>query len=314
MATHNASLPNHALNQNTDTSASSPQRFWIIASLLAVYIIWGTTYLAAHIALESFPPYLLMGIRFVIAGTILLTILVVSGSPLPTLRQARNAGIIGGLILVGGTGSVALAQERAISSGLAATLVATVPLWTLIFNLFLKKTPSRMDWIGVGLGITGVALLTFEGNLQANPIGVLIIMFAAACWSFGSVLSGYMDLPKGMMLNAVQMLLAGVIFLVFSGLRGETMHHDPTSSTLLALIYLISFGSLLGMSAYMYLLSNVSALLATSYTFVNPVIALFLGVVLGGEVLTGSALLALPLILMGVGFVAYGKVKPAKAK
>ncbi|NJN36145.1 MAG: EamA family transporter [Nitrospiraceae bacterium] len=225
--------------------------------------------------------------------------------PLPTRLQWRNAALIGGLILVGGTGSVALAQERAVSSGLAATLVATVPLWTMIFNLYWREKPNRWEWLGVGLGICGVALLTLEDNLQSNPIGILMILFAAACWAFGSVLRPHLEMPKGMMANAAQMLLAGLMFFAFSFLRGEAMLAAPTSETLLALLYLITFGSLAAMTAYMYLLSNVSSLLATSYTFVNPAIALFLGVILGGEILTGSAFIALPLILMGVGFVAY---------
>ena len=304
MTTQPMSLPTHAAD-STEATAQSQKGFWVIVSLLTVYIVWGTTYLAVHFALASFPPYLLLGIRFVIAGLILLGVLVAAGSPLPTFKQWRNAGIVGAFILVGGTGSVVLGQERSVSSGLAATLVATVPIWTMIFNLYWGKRPTRWEWLGVGLGICGVALLTMEGNLQSNPIGVLIILFAAASWAFGSVLSPHLDMPKGLMANATEMLLAGLMFLVFSVLRGESMVAEPNVQTLLALTYLITFGSLAGMSAYIYLLGNVSSLLATSYTFVNPAIALFLGVILGGEVITGSAFLALPLILAGVGFVAY---------
>jgi drug/metabolite transporter (DMT)-like permease len=304
MTTQPMSMTTHAAD-STEATPQSRKGFWVIVSLLTVYIVWGTTYLAVHIALASFPPYLLLGIRFTIAGTLLLGILLASGSPMPTLRQWRNAGIIGAFILVGGTGSVVLGQERSVSSGLAATLVATVPIWTMIFNFYWGKRPTRWEWLGVGLGIAGVAFLTMEGNLQSNPIGVLIILFAAASWAFGSVLSPHLDIPKGIMANAAEMLVAGLLFLVFSVLRGESMVAAPTTSTLLALAYLITFGSLAGMSAYIYLLGNVSSLLATSYTFVNPAIALFLGVALGGEVLTGSAFLALPLILAGVGFVAY---------
>jgi len=311
MTAQNIRIPAAAVESTADTRLHNQKRFWVILSLLTVYIVWGTTYLASHIALESFPPYLLMGTRFITAGTILFALLLATGTKLPTRRQWRNAAIIGTFILVGGTGSVALAQG-AISSGLAATLVATVPLWTLIFNLFWKKIPSRTDWIGVGLGISGVALLTREGNLQANPLGVLIILFAAANWAFGSVLSSHLDMPKGIMMNAAQMMCAGGGFFIVSALRGEAMLHTPTSSTLLALTYLITFGSLAAMSAYVYLLNNVSALLATSYTFVNPAIALMLGSVLAGEKLTGSAFVALPLILLGVGFVAYRRSSAAK--
>src|SRR5687768_5968793 len=170
MTTQPMSMPAHTVE--TTETAPSRKGFWVIVSLLTIYIVWGTTYLAVSFALASFPPYLLLGIRFVIAGLILLGILMAAGSPLPTRIQWRNAAIVGAFILVGGTGSVVLAQERAVSSGLAATLVATVPIWTMIFNLFWKKKPTIWEWVGVGLGIFGVALLTMEGNLQSNPIGV----------------------------------------------------------------------------------------------------------------------------------------------
>jgi drug/metabolite transporter (DMT)-like permease len=309
MTTH--SLSTIAAEQPIETHGRTRQNIWIPICLLTLYIVWGTTYLASHVAMESLPPYLLMGTRFVIAGAILLIALLLTGAPIPTLRQWLNSALVGGLILVGGTGSVALGQG-VISSGLAATLVATVPLWTLLFNMYWKK-PTRMEWIGVGLGITGVAVLTLEGNLQANPLGVLIILFAAASWSFGSVMSSHVDLPKGLMGNAAQMLMAGIIFFVFSTLRQEHMIHAPTQETLFALAYLVVFGAVAGMSAYMYLLSHVSPLLATSYTFVNPVIALFLGSLLAGEMLTGSVFLAVPLILLGVFFVGYRKMA-GKAK
>ncbi len=289
--------------------APNRSQFWIIVSLLTVYIVWGTTYLAADFALQSFPAYLLMGIRFIISGIVLFAILRLSGAPMPTRRQWRNSAIIGALLLVGGTGSVALAQER-ISSGLAATLVATAPLWTLVFRLLWKNQPSRREWFGAGLGIVGVGLLTMEGNLQANPIGVIIVLLAAASWAFGSVLNGHLDTPGGAMCNATQMLSAGLLLFVFGLLRGETISGPPSTASLLALGYLIVFGALGAMTAYMYLLDHVSPSLANSYSFVNPAIALLLGVVIGGETLTGSAFIALPVILLGVSFIAS---RPASA-
>ncbi len=287
-------------------SAKRKPNLWVIVCLLTIYIVWGTTYLASDFALASFPAYLLMGIRFVIAGVILFTFLRLRGTPMPTRLQWRNSAIIGGLLLIGGTGSVALAQER-ISSGLAATLVATAPLWTLVFNLIWKNAPTRREWIGAGIGIVGVALLTLEGNLQANPVGVIIVLCAAASWAFGSVLNAHLETPGGAMCNATQMLTAGVGLLVFGLLRGEAITAPPTTPGLLGLLYLIVFGALIGMSAYMYLLNHAPPTLANSYSFVNPAIALLLGVVIAGETITGSALIALPIILIGVGFIAYRK-------
>lgn len=289
------------------------KRLLIILSLLAVYIIWGTTYLGIRYALESFPPYLLMGIRFVVAGAALFVFLWARGAAMPTLRQWRSAAIVGTLLLAGGMGSVALAEEMSISSGLAAALVAATPLWAMIFSMIWRVFPTRTDWIGVLIGIAGVAILTLEGNLQANPVGVGLVIFATMCWSLGSVWMKRLDMPKGAMSNAAEMLVGGSILLLVGLLRGERIVEAPTMSALLAMIYLITLGSLVTLTAYSYLLKNVSPALATSYSFVNPAIALLLGVWLGGELLTGSALVALPVILVGVGVVLRGQGRKASS-
>lgn len=314
-------VPNAATQAVTSNLPSTPltvvgershQRTSIIVALLIVYIVWGTTYLGIRYALESFPPYLLMGIRFTVAGGGLLAFMRLRGSPLPTLKQWRSALIIGGLLLVGGMGSVAMA-EQSVSSGLAATLVTTAPLWTMLIGLFWGDRPRRTEWIGVVLGVVGVGLLTLEGNLQANPGGVALLVFAPVCWALGSVASKYLEMPKGAMGNAAEMLAGGVILVVLGVARGEQMSAAPTSHALAALVYLIIFGSLAAMTAYLFLLKAVQPSLATSYAFVNPVIALILGVLLGGEHITGGALIALPVILLGVAFVAF-KQKPLAAK
>jgi len=285
---------------------TSDRRFWIALSLVTVYIIWGTTYLGIRFALESFPPYLLMGIRFVLAGGGLLLFLRMRGAAMPTLRQWRSAALVGILLLVFGMGSVAMAEQW-VSSGLAAMLAATVPLWALLFSALWRNYPTRREWIGVLVGLLGVAILSLEGNLQANPLGMGLILFAMASWAFGSVWMRRLDMPPGAMGNAAEMLAGGVVLLVVGFLRGEQITTQPTTNALLALAYLTTFGSIATLTAYMYLLKTVSPALATSYTFVNPVIALLLGVVMGGELLTGSALIALPVILLGVAFVLRGK-------
>src|SRR5262249_10832416 len=147
-------------------------------ALLTVYIIWGTTYLGIRFALESFPPYLMMGIRFTLAGGSLFLFLRLRGATVPTLKQWRSAAIVGGLLIVGAMGSVAIAEQW-VSSGLTATLAATAPMWVMLFGMFWRTIPTRREWIGVVLGIVGVALLSMEGNLQANPVGLALILFAA---------------------------------------------------------------------------------------------------------------------------------------
>ncbi len=278
----------------------------IIVALLAVYIIWGTTYLGIRFALESFPPYLMMGIRFLLAGGLLFVVLCLRGAPLPTRRQWRGAAIVGGLLLVGGMGSVALAEQW-VSSGLAATLVATAPLWAIVFGMIWRSFPTRFEWAGVGLGVFGVALLSLEGNLQAHPVGIVLMLFASACWSLGSVWSRHLEMPEGAMSNAAEMLVGGIVLTILGLLGGERITSFPSVSSWLALFYLVTFGSLVTLTAYMFLLKTVRPAMATSYAFVNPVIALFLGILLGGEHITGGAWLALPIILVGVAFVARRK-------
>lgn len=278
------------------------RRFWIIVSLLTVYIIWSTTYLAIRFALESFPPYLMMGMRFLMAGGLLFAVLLINGAKMPTLKQWRSATLVGFLLLVCGMGSVAQA-EQTVSSGLAASLIAVAPLLALVFSMIWGNRPSRSEWIGVGLGLLGVVVLTLEGNLQANPSGVILILVATACWSFGSVWMKRLDMPSGAMANAAEMLTGGAILCVLALLGGERITETPTTNAVLALIYLTTLGSLATISAYTYLLKTVSPALATSYAFVNPAIALLLGVVIGGEIITGSVVLALPLIFLGIAFV-----------
>ncbi|MDX2139556.1 MAG: drug/metabolite exporter YedA [Chloroflexota bacterium] len=296
---------------NTPATLTSPalptiradRRVWIIVSLLILYIVWGTTYLVIRFALEGFTPYWLMALRFLIAGGVLYIFLRLRGVPNPTLKQWRSATIVGALLLGGGMGSVALAEES-ISSGLAAALVATAPLWAILYSRLWGRIPERSEWIGVIVGLVGVALLTLEGNLQANPQGLLLLLIAPALWSLGSVWMKHLDMPAdGFMGSAAEMLMGGLVLCGLALLRGEPFPTSPTPGSIAALIYLIVLGSLLTMTAYTFLLRTVSPALATSYSFVNPAIALLLGVALGGEQLTGSALIALPVILVGVAFV-----------
>ncbi|HVO41936.1 MAG TPA: drug/metabolite exporter YedA [Aggregatilineales bacterium] len=301
--------PRHDVLSNVQPAATqgrADQRAWIILALLTVYIIWGTTYLGIRLALESFPPFLMMGIRFVTAGGGLLFFLRLRGTPMPTRKQWRSAAIVGGLLMVGGMGLTATAEET-VSSGLTATLVAAAPLWTLIFSLIWKHRPTRIEWLGVAVGLIGVGLLSLEGNLRANPAGIVLMLFASACWALGSVWSTHLEIAPGAMGNASEMLCGGVMLVTLGLLGGQRITAMPTTSALLALVYLTTFGSLATMSAYMFLLKTVSHSLATSYAFVNPAIALLLGMAIGGEHLTGGALIALPVILMGVAFVAFGR-------
>lgn len=277
------------------------KHFVVILALLAVYLIWGSTYLGIRYTLEGFAPYQMAGIRFVIAGSVLYVFLRARGAPSPSWRQWRASAIVGALLLVGGMGSVAYAEQW-IASGLAAVWIATMPLWAALFAGLLGRWPRRMEWLGMGIGIAGVVLLNLEGNLQANPIGVLALTFATISWAFGSVWSNRLALPSGLMASAAEMLCGGVMLAALSLIIGEPPPH-PTDRSVLALVYLIVFGSLVAFSAYGYLLRRVRPTLATSYAYVNPVVAVILGVGLAGEPIGGIGVVAMLVILAGVALV-----------
>ncbi|HEX2622203.1 MAG TPA: drug/metabolite exporter YedA, partial [Phototrophicaceae bacterium] len=267
--------------QSTSTSATG-NRLAIILSIAAVYIIWGSTYLAMRFAVESFPPFMMTATRYLCAGGIMLVILVVRGEQLPTFKQIRNAALIGSLMLGVGTGGVAFAEQW-VASGLAALAVAAVPVWTALFAGFWGRFPNRAEWIGLALGLSGVALLNLEHGLQANPLGALALLVGPISWAFGSMLSRQITLPSGLMATAIEMIGGGIFMAVISLLTREHFQGQMTSASVLALLYLIVFGSLIAFNAYMYLLKNVRPVMATSYAYVNPVVAVLLGVIFAGE-------------------------------
>jgi drug/metabolite transporter (DMT)-like permease len=276
----------------------------VLAALLTVYIVWGSTYLAIRFALEGYPPLFFPAVRFVIAGAILFGLLRLRGYPAPTLAQWRNAAMIGVLLLNVGNGGVVLA-ERWVGSALAATAVATVPLWAALCAGIWGHWPVRMQWLGMVVGFVGIVILNLGGDFAANPAAAILLTVASATWAFGSVWSRKLNLPKGLMSSACQMLAAGVVFLVVSALRGEHWGFSPSPRASGALLYLIVFGSLIAFSAYMFLVQNVTPALATSYAYVNPVVALLLGLTLGREHIVGSGYVAIVMVLAGVALIVF---------
>jgi drug/metabolite transporter (DMT)-like permease len=274
-------------------------RLLIGLSLLALYFIWGSTYLAIRIALESFPPLLMTGFRFIVAGSIIFVFLRLRGAPLPTREQWRNATIVGILLLAGGTGAVTFA-EKDVDSGLAATAVATVPLWAALFAGIWERFPSRREWLGIGIGLCGVVLLNLNDGLRGSPLGAILLFLAPLSWAFGSMWGRHIAMPNGLMATAVEMLGGGVVLLVLGTLTQERIAPVITLESVLALAYLITFGALIAFSAYVYLLKHTRPTLATSYAYVNPVVAVGLAALAGDAPLTLNGVAAITIILVGV--------------
>ncbi|HSY27844.1 MAG TPA: drug/metabolite exporter YedA [Burkholderiaceae bacterium] len=271
-----------------------------LLALLTTYIVWGSTYLGIQMALVSFPPFILMGSRFCVAGAILFGWLKFRGVPNPTLREWRDALIVGTLLLGGGMGLTAVG-EQTVSSGLTAVFIASAPLMLALFAGFFGQWPSGREWLGIIVGFSGVALLASGSNFVAHPAGVLAVLGAVASWTFGSVLAQKkMTLAPGAMGFASEMLMGGLSLVVIAWLRGENFAIHPTAPALYAWIYLVIAGSLAAFSAYMYLLSRVSNALASSYAYVNPVIAVLLGAAFAAESIGAREALAMLIILGSV--------------
>ncbi|MHC8385339.1 drug/metabolite exporter YedA [Pseudomonas sp. LB3P14] len=290
----------------------------LIAAFFALYVIWGSTYLVIRIGVEYWPPLLLGGIRFVIAGTLMYAFLRWRGAPAPTWAQWKSAGIIGILLLTCGNGAVSVAEHTGVASGVAALAVATVPLFTLLCGYFWGARNTRLEWAGIVLGLIGIAMLNLGSNLQSSPLGAALLVFAAASWAFGSVWSKHLPLPQGAMASAVEMLVGGAALLIGSALSGEHLERMPPIEGWAALAYLTVFGSIIAFNAYMYLLKNVRPAAATSYAYVNPAVAVLLGIVFVGETIgieEGLAMLVIisAVVLIGLPQWRRAPVQPAVA-
>jgi len=278
-------------------------------ALVAVYVVWGSTYLALRFGLEGFPPFILNGLRFLAAGGAMYVVLRRRSVPAPTRGQWWNTIRMGLLMLVGGVALVTLAEDQGVGSGVAATAVAAMPLWAALMSGLFGRWPTHREWIGLSIGFAGVLVLGREGDLQASPLGMALVVIAPVLWAFGSVWGSRQDLPVPLMATAAQLLAGGAALMVLGPLRGERLNEMPPLAAWLALAYLIVMGSIVAYTAYVYLLRAVRPALATSYAYVNPVVAVALGLTLGGETITGPAWIALPLILVGVGLVVTARTR-----
>jgi drug/metabolite transporter (DMT)-like permease len=276
--------------------------------------VWGSTYLALRFGLEGFPPFILNGLRFLTAGGAMYLVLRHRGVPKPTREQWWNSIRIALLMLVGGVALVTVAEDQGVGSGIAATAVAVMPLWAALISGLYGNWPVRREWIGLTVGFGGVLVLAQEGDFQASGLGMTLVIIAPLLWAFGSVWGSQKELPSPAMATAAQLLAGGLALMVLGPLRGERITEMPPLPAWLALAYLTVMGSVVAYTAYVYLLKTVRPALATSYAYVNPVVAVGLGLTLGGESITGPVWVALPLILVGVGLAVTARSRPKRGR
>ncbi len=272
----------------------------LLMCLGATWLVWGSTYLAIKFALVSFPPFFQMGTRFLFAGALLMAWMRWRGAPWPDRAQWRNALLVGTLMLGGGMGGTAYA-EVSVGSGLVVAFIAVSPLMIAALNRLWGVVPSQLEIAGILVGLAGVLMLTQGAGFQASPAGLAAIMIACSTWSLGSVLSQRVwPLAPGATGFASEMICGGLVLMLMSALSGETPVWPPEPLAFAAWLYLVVFGSLIAFNAYMHLLAHAPAALASSYTFVNPVIAMLLGVGIGGESVTRGEWSAAAVVLAGV--------------
>ena len=282
-------------------------------ALIAVCVIWGSTYLAVGIALESFPPLLLSSYRFLLAGGLLYLILRMRGVPTPSARQWVWATIFGALFFGVCQGGVAFAQQW-VSSSFAAIGISTIPLWATLFLGIWRQWPKRQEWFGLLIGFAGVLLLNVGGAFHASPLGAALVFVAAASWGLGSAWKSQLSLPAGLMTNAAEMMAGGTLLFFFHLFMERQQPGAISFSSVVAVLYLAVFGGIIVYSAYVFLLRHVSFPLATSYAYVNPLVAVGLGVGLAGEHLSLTGLLALVVILIGAGCIVFESRKHFSVK
>jgi drug/metabolite transporter (DMT)-like permease len=290
----------------------------LVAAFAAVYVIWGSTYLAIRFAIETMPPFLMAAVRFLVAGAVLYAWSRGKGAPAPARANWLAAAGVGGLMLLGGNGGVVWAEQR-VDSGLASLIITTVPFWMVLLDWLRPRgvRPTAMTVTGLAAGFVGVALLVggapgSEGH-GVDRAGALVLILAALSWSFGSLWSRSAPLPKSPWLStSMQMLAGGALLLVLSLATGEASRVDLAGvswRSVLSLLYLVIFGSLVAFSAYVWLLRNATAAAVSTYAFVNPVVAVFLGWAMAGEEVTSRTLLAAAIIIGAVVVITVGRTR-----
>jgi drug/metabolite transporter (DMT)-like permease len=296
--------------------AASARDSRVVLALGIVYVVWGSTYLAIRWSLETIPPFTMASARYLVAGGVLLLWVKARGAPRIALRDLRPAFLTGGLMLLCGNGGVVWAEQR-ISSGLAALLVAVEPLFIVLLAALLpqeRRRPSGRALVGVALGVLGVVLLVGPAGLggeRADLAGAGAVLFAALAWALGSLLSRHFaPAASPLQATALQMLAGGLLLGGASGVAGEWSRFAPglvSARSLVSVAYLVVFGSLVAFTAYVWLLRAASPALVSTYAFVNPVVAVFLGWLLAHEAVGTRTLVAAAVIVGAVVLITLGE-------
>jgi drug/metabolite transporter (DMT)-like permease len=286
----------------------APSSLAVGLALAAVFILWGSTYLAIRLALPGYPPFLLGAIRMFLAGALMYAVLRGRGARPPTRRQWRTLAVLSIFMVLLSNGFVNLAETQ-VGSGLAAIAVASMPLFAGVFSMLRGRHPSKIEWIGLVVGFAGVIWLNAGSALSGSTLGLVCLVIAPLAWAWGSVWSRDLELPEPFMSASGQMLAGSAWMLLAALVTGERFTAMPSLGSTTALLYLVVAGSIFGFTAYIWLLHHVRPALATSYAYVNPPIAVLFGALIAGERFSAHDLGAMAVILAGVVIITLAKTR-----
>jgi len=300
---------------------ASPLAIW--GALIVLYLVWGSTYLGMKVAIETMPPLVMGAFRFIPAGVLLVLFVVIRERGRirrPSLRETRDAAIVGGLLLVGGTGLVAWA-EQTIPTGVAAVVIALVPMWLAVLGFVFYREPVRpLLAVGIAVGLVGVAILAWPagGPGSLEPTGLAAILVAPICWALGTLYAARRAVLPGpaLLASGIEMAAAGLVFIVVAGLSGEWATFDPgavSATSWAGIVYLIVLGSLVGYTTFAWLITVAPLSRVSTYAYVNPVVAVFLGWLVLAEPLTPRTIVASVVIIAAVALIVTARTRPTVA-
>ena len=297
---------------------ANPLAVW--AGLLVLYLVWGSTYLGMKVAVDSIPPFVMGVFRFIPAGVILTLVVLVrqrGDVRRPTTRQVVDAAIVGGLLLVGGTGLVA-AAEQTIPTGIAAVMIALVPMWLAVLGFVFYREPVRpLLALGIGVGIAGVAILAWPagGTGDLDPFGLTLVLVAPVSWALGTLYAAKRAVLPGpaLLASGIEMLAAGLAFVIVAAAVGEWTTFDAgavTPASWFGIAYLVTIGSLVGYTTFAWLITVAPLSRVSTYAYVNPVVAVILGFIVLGEPLTPRTAVASAVIVAAVALIVTARTRP----
>jgi len=293
--------------QNNEKSASpavqGKNSLLLIIAIILLYTTWSSTYLAIRIAVRTISPLTMTSLRFLSAGFLMYVIALIMGEKQPTRKEIIGGSIVG-IILFLVSNVMLCYAEQSVSSGLSAVAVSSGAFWICLISGFFGRWPTKMEWFGIAIGFAGIVILATGGEMKGNMAGTIILLISSIAWAFGSVLSKHVAVPKGFMGSAVEMLAGGISSFIALYATGGSLNIHPSQESVWALIYLITIGAMVGFSAFMYVFQNARPALASSYSYVNTIGAVILGVFILNEKIGMREIAAIAVVIAAVVIIA----------